>query len=109
MYKRQALYDQVKDTDLDQYLDGETKENFKTALEAAKEVLDDENALVKDVETAYNNLKASYEALEKKPIGEVDKTILEKVIAEANRLKGTEMCIRDRSRTVDNSRYHPLR
>ncbi|PWM98771.1 MAG: hypothetical protein DBX37_06040, partial [Massilioclostridium sp.] len=63
----QALYDQVKDTDLDQYLDGETKENFKTALAAAKDVLDDENALVKDVETAYNNLKASYEALEKKP------------------------------------------
>ena len=86
----QALYDQVKDTDLDQYLDGETKENFKTALEAAKDVLDDENALVKDVETAYNNLKSSYEALEKKPAGEVDKTILEKVIAEANRLKGTD-------------------
>ncbi|MBC5787472.1 family 78 glycoside hydrolase catalytic domain [Clostridium facile] len=61
----QELYDQVKDTDLSQYRDGAAKENFKTALANAETVLADEEAMQKEIDKAYNDLKAAYEALEK--------------------------------------------
>ncbi|WP_270739872.1 hypothetical protein [Massilioclostridium coli] len=80
----QALYDQVKDTNLDDYLDGVTKENFKTALANAKTVLDDENALDTDIQKAYNELKSAFEALEEKPSETVDKSQLENLLQQCD-------------------------
>ena len=80
----QALYDQVKDTNLDDYLDGLTKENFKTALANAKTVLDDKNALDTEIQKAYNELKSAFEALEEKPSETVDKSQLENLLQQCD-------------------------
>ena len=53
----QELYNQVKDTDLSQYRDGAAKENFKTALANAETVLADEEAMQKEIDKAYNDLR----------------------------------------------------
>ena len=64
----QALYDEVKDTDLSQYQDGASKENFQTALANAETVLADKDAMQKEIDKAYDDLKAAYDALENRRI-----------------------------------------
>ncbi len=61
----QNLYDEVKDTDLSQYKDGAAKDNFKTALKNAETVLADRDAMQNEIDKAYNDLKAAFDALEK--------------------------------------------
>ena len=76
----QELYNAVKDTNLDEYVDGAAKDNFVAALEQAKNVLDDDNAVQSVIDKAYNDLYNAYSALEKLP--DADKSQLEKLLNE---------------------------
>ncbi|EEG28448.1 hypothetical protein CLOSTMETH_03954, partial [[Clostridium] methylpentosum DSM 5476] len=48
----QAAYDEATALDQDEYEDGEAKDNFNLAIENAKAVLDDENAVQSEIDRA---------------------------------------------------------
>ena len=85
----ETLYNQVKDTDLSQYVDGDAKDTFVAELEKAKNLLANENSTQEEVDAAVISLQAAFDALEKKPVEptDVDKDILNKVIAYAEEQK----------------------
>lgn len=61
----QRLYDQMVQVDLNIYQDGEAKDNFKSALENAKLVLDNQNAMQDEIDQAAKHLQMAFEALQK--------------------------------------------
>ena len=95
VYKRQTvdksalenLYNSLKDTDLEQYVDGEAKDTFKAELEKAATLLGSDTATQDEINNAVTSLQAAFDALEKKP---VDKHILQYVIEQAIAKKDTD-------------------
>lgn len=77
----QALYDKYKDVDTDKYISG-TKELAK-ALENAKSVLDNENALQPSIDQAFDELNEAYAGLVEKPATTINKTTLKELIDKA--------------------------
>lgn len=68
--------------DLGQYEDGQEKDTFIKALKAAREVLDDPNAIQDEIEKAYAELEAAKDGLVAIP-EKADKRELEKVVLKA--------------------------
>lgn len=75
-----ANYELYSRLDLNLYLDGEAKENFKLALAQAKEVIDSNNALQAEVDAANTNLVNAAMVLVKR----ADKHLLETLVATAS-------------------------
>ena len=88
----ETLYNQVKDTDLNQYVDGEAKDTFVAELEKAKNLIANEEATQEQVNEAVTALQNAYDALEKKPVEpvETNKDILNKVIVYAEEQKASD-------------------
>ena len=78
----QAYYDEVKDLDLDLYVDGKEKDDFIAALQNAFDVLESEESIQKDVDDAKTALEAARDALIEKQ-QEVDKSALQEAIRDA--------------------------
>ena len=78
----ETLVQTWENTNLDNYLDGQAKDNFVTALADAKAVLNDADATQTQVDNAASALETAAGLLELKPQN-ADKTILNKVIAYA--------------------------
>ncbi len=88
----ETLYNQVKDTDLSQYVDGDAKDTFVAELEKAKNLIANEEATQEQVNEAVTALQNAYDALEKKPVEpvETNKDILNKVIVYAEEQKASD-------------------
>ena len=78
----QAYYDEVKDLDLDLYVDGKEKDDFIAALQTAFDVLESEESIQKDVDDAKTALESARDALIEKQ-QEVDKSALQEAIRDA--------------------------
>ena len=78
----QAYYDEVKDLDLDLYVDGKEKDDFIAALQNAYDVLESEESIQKEVDDAKTALEAARDALIEKQ-QEVDKSALQEAIRDA--------------------------
>ena len=79
----QELYDMASALDLNLYEDGAAKDAFIAALQAAKAVLDDPDALEGEITSAYETLLNAVDALVK-----LDKTALLSTIAQADVING---------------------
>ena len=98
----QALYDLAAALELDAYTD-KTAEAVKAAMEAAKAVLDNENALQADIDEAYNALNDAVTGLKQK----VDKEALGELIEKAEAIdlsKYLESSKTDFAAALDNAK-----
>ncbi len=100
--KLKELYDFAEALDLECYTE-KTVEALRAAMEAAKPVLDNENALQAEIDEAYNGLKAAIDGLKLK----VDKDALAALIAQAEAIdlsKYLESSKTDFAAALDNAK-----
>ena len=100
--KLKELYDFAEALDLECYTE-KTVEALRAAMEAAKPVVDNENALQAEIDEAYNGLKAAIDGLKLK----VDKDALAALIAQAEAIdlsKYLESSKTDFAAALDNAK-----